>query len=544
MIKSKSILYPLIWPIILTILLFTGSLANGQTVNLPDTNFRNVLQRYYPSLMTGDQLNVGAANSFTNDLFVKNANISDLTGIEHFTSVYKIDASGNKINYVPDLSANQNLEYLYLNFNNLSNIDFLLNNKSLLQIQLFNNQLTNIPKFSGFTNLIQLFLSNNKIEKIEDVTELVNLLDFQFGNNLLDSLPDLSQNIKLNSLHFHQNSIVDVTELSKLPNLQFLYCWSNKIKDLNSLNENTTLRTLISSDNELNDLPDLGNKPALTSLELANNYLTFEDLLPISKIENLGTFTYAPQHAAGNTTFLSVRALNPLFLDINADEMVNSNLYTWLKNGVPIQTNNSGNFQIPVASPSDSGVYSALITNPALPLLTISQMPWKVSILPCMDLLNYGYRILSKDCDEGTTIQAEIITEGSSLPLQYTLINKNSGDSINSSSAIINNLSAGKYTFKISDQRSCQLTVDEKLTIFNTAGCNPVIAPTGQGQENTYFIEGKGEVKIYDVQGNLIKTLTAPAVWDGTTTDGKLADAGYYVITLNNQKLTNISVLR
>lgn len=544
MIPEEYILKKVLRLILSVFILLMGSNAMGQTVDLPDTNFRNALLTWYPSVMSGDQLDVTAANSFTPDLILRNVNISDLAGIEHFTSVFKIDASGNNLTSLPDLSANTNLEYLYLNNNQLTDISFMLNNRNLLQLQLFNNQLTYFPALPGFVRLQQLFLSNNKITSIEDVSNLTNLSDLQIGNNMLTSLPDLSQNTNLVSLHFHQNNISDISDLIYLSKLKDLYCWNTNITDLNSLNDNTSLQVLVTFGNELSNLPLLSNKPGLTTVEVADNQLTFEDLLPLTDLTSLTTFTYAPQDSVGVKSAFSIRALNPLQLKILEDAGVSSNIFFWYKNGTQVFSSFSSVLTIQSSSPADSGEYSASITNPALPLLTLHHRPWKITVLPCMEITSYGYRILSKDCDAGTTLQTEIIADGAQAPLSYILNSITGDDSISSASDIIPDIPAGAYKLSIRDQRGCQLSADTNLTIYNTSGCSPVIAPVSNSHESSYFIEGTGEVKILDMKGKVIRTLQAPAVWDGTTSEGNLADAGYYVITLNNKKLTNISVLR
>lgn len=525
------------------ILVFGCKAALGNTIVLPDTNFRNVLLANYPSVMSGNNLDIAAANSFPYDLFLNNANISDLTGIEYFTSVFKIDASANNLTTLPDLSGNTNLKYLYLNYNKLSDVGFLVNNTNLHQIQLFNNQLTHFPALPGFTQLQQLFLSNNKISTIDDVSSLVNLLDLQIGNNLLDSLPDLSKNTNLLSLHFHKNKIKDVSDLMYLPKLETVYCWSNEIADLSAINNNTTLKTLVAFDNNLKELPILSNKAGLNTLEIAKNQLTFQDLLPLVELP-LTTFSYAPQDSVGVTVTDSVRALNELFMEFKEDPNVLTNTYIWYKNGMQISSSVAKSLFISALSLSDSGTYTVQVTNSNLPLLTIHHKPWKISVLLCMDLISYGYKILSKDCNNGTELQAEVLLEGAKPPLTYVLKSLSGKDSVYNASDIIADIPAGEYKLEVIDQRNCKILADPELTIYNPSGCNPVLTPLNGSQESTYFIEGKGEVRIIDMKGKVIRTLSAPAVWDGTTSEGNLADAGYYVITLNNKKLTNISVLR
>lgn len=61
------------------LILFFANAALGQLYTLPDNNFRDKLMASYPTVMTGNKLNIAAAKVFTNDLILTGANISDLT---------------------------------------------------------------------------------------------------------------------------------------------------------------------------------------------------------------------------------------------------------------------------------------------------------------------------------------------------------------------------------------------------------------------------------------------------------------------------------
>ena len=49
---------------------------------IPDANFRAKLTSINPGLISGNNLNISAAQSFTADLILSNANISDLSGLQ------------------------------------------------------------------------------------------------------------------------------------------------------------------------------------------------------------------------------------------------------------------------------------------------------------------------------------------------------------------------------------------------------------------------------------------------------------------------------
>lgn len=526
-------------------LILSENKAYCQTFTLPDTNFRNVLLSRYPGVMTGDKLNISAANGFFFDLIITNANISDLTGIENFKSVFKIDASMNKIKTVPNLSAITNLQYLFLNYNQLSNANFVANNTNILQIQLFYNNLTSFPEIPGATKLQKLFLSGNQISWISGLQYLTGLENLQLGVNRFDSLPDFSKNPKLNELHCDRNRLKRLNGVEKLPALKVIYCWGNQITDLSNLNNNTTLEELYAEDNLLTTLPNLSNKASLRKLSVINNKLTFEDLLPITQLTGFSNFDYAPQDSIGERVEKTVRYLESINFSVEADAGISGNHYAWYKNNILVSSETSSDFDISKVKPSDAGEYRAEITNPALPSLTLQHRPWRVNVdNSCMDINSYGYKILSQDCKEGTGFKVEVSTEGSQPPITYSLNIAGTSDTIRSASGTFTNIPAGNYMLRLKDQKGCRILLDTQLTVYRASDCDPVISPLEGGQQSSYFIDKPGVARILDMNGNIIREFLAPATWDGTGSGGETVTTGYYVITIDNKKLTNITVVR
>lgn len=523
------------------LLLFFTNSALAQLYTLPDNNFRDKLLASYPSVMTGGKLNIGAAKVFTNDLILTGANISDLTGIEYFTSVYKIDASFNNLTTIPDISNTTQLKYLFLNFNQIKQMPNLSALTNLIQLQLANNYLTSLPALNNLYALNYLFVPNNQLTTLPNISSLVNIQNIIIGNNPFVSLPDFSGNANLLELHVHQTGISEIKGLSALTKLTKLYCWGNSITDLSAISNNTTLNGLYAFNNLLSTLPNLKNKPNLKNVEIANNKLTFEDLLPLSNL-GLTDFSYAPQDSIGAYTKNTVRVKHLLSLNISEDASVTSNTYAWYKNSSLLPLTDAP-LVIQSAAATDAGDYYVKITNSNLPLLTIAHRIWNVNINPaCVDLVSYSVNIPYNDCKIGATVSTNIVLAGGVSPYKYTLIPSSKADSIVNTTGDFTQMGPGDYSYTIRDANNCG--IDTTLTIKKPNKCDPVIIPTGDPQMNSYFIEQPGTAKIIDLSGNTIMQLTTPAVWYGYRSDGSLADAGYYVILVNNTKVTNITVIR
>ena len=515
--------------------------VNAQTVAIPDVNFRNKLMTSYPSVMTGNQLNIAAAKTFTFDLIFTNSNISDLTGVEYFTSVFKIDASNNNLTSMPDISATTSLQYLFLNNNQLTQLPNLSTLVNLIQLQAINNKLTSLPALSSLTSLNYLFLTGNNLTSLPDISNLTNIQYIIIGDNPFTTLPDFSPNVNLLELHCHQSNLTEIKGLASLTKLSKLYCWQNSISDLSDLSNNTTLTGLYAFENNLTSLPTLSNKPNLSAVEIADNKLTFEDLLPLAS-RGLTDFSYSPQDSVGVSTNETIRLKHPISLAMTEDASVTSNSYAWFKNNAALTSTSVGELTIASAKASDTGAYYITITNPNLPLLTLTHRLWRIATTNCVDVTSYSFSVLSNDCSTGAIINSTVVLNGGTAPYRYSLIPFSGKDSIVSTTGDFTQVPPGQYAYIVSDANNCGM--DTTVTIIKPGKCDPVITPNGDPRMSSYFIEQSGTAKIIDMEGKTILQLTTPAVWYGTQYDGSLADAGYYVIIVNNKKLTNITIIR
>lgn len=195
-------------------------------VTIPDANFKAYLVGNTAINTNGDtEIQCAEAAAFTGSIVCSNLNVSDLTGIEAFTSAIGLFFHNNSVSSL-DISSNQSLAYLSGNNNQLSSID-LTNNTALQEIVLTGNQLTSID-VSQNTNVTNLEVTSNQITAI-NVAQLGALQRFYCHGNLLTTL-DVSAN----------SALVD------------LACSSNNLTSLNVANGNNTNFTHFQSSSNSN----------------------------------------------------------------------------------------------------------------------------------------------------------------------------------------------------------------------------------------------------------------------------------------------------
>lgn len=118
------------------------------------------------------------------ELNLSEKNISDLTGIEDFTSLTKLYCSQNQLTSL-DVSNNLNLEVLNFAYNQITSID-ISKNTSLHSLWFISNQISTID-LSNNSGLIQLDCQQNQLTTI-DVSNIDNLLVFWSGGNQLSCI--------------------------------------------------------------------------------------------------------------------------------------------------------------------------------------------------------------------------------------------------------------------------------------------------------------------------------------------------------------------
>jgi Leucine-rich repeat (LRR) protein len=253
------------------LILLTGLMSNAQTVNIPDTIFKNHLLGD-SSINTNydDEISLEEAQAFTGTINVVNLGISDLTGIEKFVNITQLDCNNNKLTSL-NVSKNTKLINLWCSDNKLTSLD-VSKNIFLKELNCSKNKLTSLD-VSQNTNLTLLYFYKNQISYL-DITQNTSLIYLLCNNNQLSSL-DVSKNTDLIALNVNDNLLTSL-DINKNVNLQGLYCDNNQLISLD-VSKNIYLKELYCITNQLTAL-DVSKNTSLVELYCNNNKITGLDV--------------------------------------------------------------------------------------------------------------------------------------------------------------------------------------------------------------------------------------------------------------------------
>lgn len=228
--------------------------------------------------------------------------ISDLTGIQDFTALETLSATGSAYYYLTaeadgllktlDVSKNTNLISLNCSKNKLTSLD-VSNNKKLITLNFSENKIAAI-NITNNPDLETLSLNNTLIDTIDiskhlalttftcsgtkvtsfNVSKNTGLRILNVSNNKLTTL-DVSNNTNLNSLYCESNLLASI-DISKNINLTIFNCFINPLTTLN-LSNNILLDRIDFSDTEIADI-DLTKNINLTSISCGTKKLTSIDV--------------------------------------------------------------------------------------------------------------------------------------------------------------------------------------------------------------------------------------------------------------------------
>lgn len=197
----------------------TGSIPINST-HFPDDHFIAYVELRCDK--DGDGTLSQAELDGVTELYVAYANIKDLTGIELFPYLEKLDCKNNNLTRL-DVSKNTKLTKLYCEFNQLTSLD-LSKNTALTELNCQVNPLTSLD-LSKNTALTKLDCALNPLTSL-DVSNNTALTYLDCNYNQLTSL-DLSKNTALTKLGCHDNQLTSL-DLSKNTALDTLDCSGNK----------------------------------------------------------------------------------------------------------------------------------------------------------------------------------------------------------------------------------------------------------------------------------------------------------------------------
>lgn len=256
--------------VIVASLLFSAS-ANAQNVNIPDSVFKSKLLNNININTNGDaEIQVSEAANFNGLLNVGRVlitppgggppvlvgpAISDLTGIEAFTSLTGLNCSRNSLSSL-DLSANHALIELNSSYNTLTAGLNVSLNTALTELDCSYNQLTNL-NISVNTALTILKCAGNQLTSL-NISSNTGLTWLYCPTNQLTNL-NVSTNTALTNLYFNQNQLTTL-DVSDNVALTVLGCGSNLLTSLIMNNGNNSNITYF----------DAINNPFLTCIQVDN----------------------------------------------------------------------------------------------------------------------------------------------------------------------------------------------------------------------------------------------------------------------------------
>ena len=275
------------------------------------------------------------------DLDLSVEDIKDLSGMENFTGLKKLNLSQNKIQTIDQLRYCKSMVNLNVSNNTLGNNNTAIAEmRSLTDLDLSNTNMTNIDSIKSLIDywkskkkfpLTYLNISNNGFtnQDIERIQEITSLIKLNVSNNKLNEVESLKPlKTKLSVLDISHNEITDIKALAEFTYITSLNLNNNDIKDISPVANITGISDLRFASNKVEDVSSLSNIAGfgtLTTLVMDNNKI--KDISPVDRtqIKNELSSQYQkivqviPQNATGNITipfpqiFTASKNLNSMF---------------------------------------------------------------------------------------------------------------------------------------------------------------------------------------------------------------------------------------
>ncbi|MEW7278277.1 T9SS type A sorting domain-containing protein [Aquimarina sp. 2201CG1-2-11] len=254
----------------------TSAYADQCLTNVPDDNFEQALiDAGYDSgaldnfVPTANIAVIERMDAGTGGLLY-NKGITDLTGIEDFTSLIQLWSEGNPIESI-DVSKNINIEILTFINSELGSLDLTANTK-LKNVAIGNSPLATI-NVTNNTMMTRIVIWNTIVSSI-DLSANTAMTNLSISDSPLGTI-DLSTNVALERLSFDNTQLtsLDIGNNTLLTDLELD---TNPITSLD-LTTNTALTSLSIENNQFTRI-DLSTNILLTDLECSNSQLTNLDL--------------------------------------------------------------------------------------------------------------------------------------------------------------------------------------------------------------------------------------------------------------------------
>lgn len=503
----------------------------GQTISIPDTNFRNFLKKTYPAVIDANgKLIVAEASKILTKVDGSNRKITNIEGIQYFVNASGISFSNNALVTVPDISNLAGLQSINFNY----------------------NKLVALPNLSTFSHLKSIVAHDNNLTVLPDLSQNDSILELNLNSNLLNSMPDLSNLVQLQTLYIHANQLKKITGIENLVSLTNLTCYSNQLGNFPLLNKLVKIQSFDASKNLLTSAPDFGKNSNIQIIDIDynnisslpdystyknlrkvvifQNKLTFKELVKILPITRYDTvFQISPQQTLAIGKPLVLTEGQAFSFSTGIDTSLTNISYDWYKNGQLQKSVTTDKWMIPYISLKDSGKYTARIKHTAFANFYLQTDAFAVTVQPCVDMTAVSTAVTEINCQKTGTLEVNYPATN----VVYELKSPITGKVFTSTTGKISGLTEPSYILSIKTPTGCTKSYPKEIKIPTQKCKDYLVTPDNDGNADTFFFEASGKVEIYDKRGNMVKRLSIPSEWDCTSDKGKVA-SGYYIANIND----------
>ncbi|MBO9701399.1 MAG: hypothetical protein J7604_14415 [Sporocytophaga sp.] len=515
----------------------------GQTVSIPDANLKAFILEKFPAVLDSSQnLKIADAAQIPGTFNCSGRNIKNAEGIQYFTNVYEINLSNNQLSFLPEMPSLPKLMYLSVSDNQIYTLPSLDGLKGLIFLDVRRNKLKTLPDLSKNVALNHLNVHSNEIEILPNLDALVNLTYLNVALNKLIRLPDLRHQSNLTSLICWENELEELPSLDQLNNLILLDASKNKITRLPPFSSESKIENLYIDRNIMDSLPDFSVYKHLKTVRLYGNRLTFQDIVPLTSIDNFDTiFLVTPQTILKVGKNIDVLETEKVILKTGIDTAISGVIYEWICNGQMIRSSSEDTISASTVITANTGYYYCNIIHPAFPGLVLQTDSFFVKVLPCINLSDFSTIVTSTTCMKAGSLIVSAYNQPYSN-LFYILTSISTGKIFTSSNGVFKDLNEPEYRLTVKAGNNCSKQLSNTIYIPKENCKDVFITPNGDGVDDTFFFPQTGTATITDKWGDLVKTFSIPGEWNGTGDSG-IVSPGLYLVKINNGEVIKISVV-
>lgn len=356
---------------------------------------------------------------------------------------------------------------------------------------------------------------------------------------------DLDVQCKITDIRLVDNNLKGVLPNVNLPDVTFFLIGDDDVNGALPDFSNAPNLLLFQGINcNLTDVPDLSSHPTLVKVLIANNKLTFEDIIPNeAKMHQNPPFQgYSIQQTlpAPADDTLQIGDAHTITIP-SFDQGITSNVYEWFLGNTSLGAGNGQSFTLTNVSLADAGNYTLKVTNPNAPDLTLYSDTISITViggtgscdqadLTIATINQSAYHAQQTITSTATVSTSTTFKAGTSIILQagFEVTNGTTFAATIESCSAVNSEETPATTFLATTNASV-----DRTTLTNTLEAYP--NPFNSQTTLDYLLTQTGVVQIvlYDISGKQLQVLENSVKEKGkyqTTLNGEYLESGIYFL--------------